>query len=124
MAANKRVGEVEFTIGSASYVARFGNKELASLENQWNVAGLRAIYMEGCNTSQRRFIEFCRAALVRHQPQLTFDDVADLLDYRDESGTLVAADAVGSAFQMILPKEKTSAGTTETNQNQAGPRPA
>lgn len=114
MAANRRLGEVEFTIGADTYVARFGNRELASLEEMWNVKGIAQIWGEGAKVSNKRFVEWCRAALLRHQPHMTFDAVADLLDYRDEDGTSVAARAIAEAFDMIIPKAKPETPKPET----------
>lgn len=113
MPANRSVGEVEFTIGAETYIARFGNRELARLEEAFGVKGVGQIYREGVDTSVTRFIQFAKVALERHQPELTADQVSDLLDYRDENGIKTANKAIVEAYMAIVPKERTPETTTK-----------
>lgn len=117
--ANRALGEVEFEIEGRHYVCRFGNRELAALEEQWSVGGLAAIYTEGVQKSNARFLSFARMALSRHHGDLTEDDVADLLDFRlDDGSTRPAVEAVIAAFEAAVPKKR----TTETHTAAVAPK--
>jgi hypothetical protein len=115
MGANRSVGEVDVTIGATAYIVRFGNRELARLEKLWKVDGIYAIYTQAIRTGNQRFIEFARMGLSRHHPNLTEEEVSDLLDFRDsetEERPLVLA--VTQALYSAIPKAKTQAATTPT----------
>jgi hypothetical protein len=118
MGANRNVGEVEVTIGTNTYVARFGNRELARLEKLWGVRGIGDIYTRGVHTSNQCFIEFARMGLSRHQPEMSEDQVADLLDYRDDDDERPMLQTVIRAFEATIPKAMTSA-STKTNEAQS-----
>jgi hypothetical protein len=113
--ANRSVGEVDVTIGATSYIVRYGNRELASLEKLWKVEGIGAIYTQALRTSNQRFVEFARVGLSRHQGELTENAVADLLDFRDEDDERPLVTAITQAFEAAIPKAKTTP-TTQTEE--------
>ncbi len=113
--ANAALGEVGVVVDGRTYILRFGSLELIELEKRWEIEGLEAIYEQGVKRSNSRFTDFARVALSRHHGELTVNEVADLLDYREGDGddrTRPVVEAVMEAFAAACPKKRAATEKT------------
>lgn len=126
--ANKHVGEAAFKVAGEVYIARFGTKELAELETTFNVEGLGQIWFKANSTTHDNWVTFAKIGLSRYQPDLTREEVMELLDYAEgeneegeiEGNIRPCHQAIVKAIAWSLPKQdpkekpETTKATTES----------
>lgn len=109
---NPHRGDVELPVGGKLYTLRYGHASIYALERKTGKS-IMQIMREMDNADEMRIgnvIELLWAGLQKHHPEITMDDVCDLLD-QVEGGSMSVVGIIGDAFQ----KAFNAPGTKGTN---------
>ena len=99
-------GEASFEAGGARWTMRFGNREFCALEEHFGCPWAEvARRLDGEGFRFGAFREVVRIGLSRAHPQLTSDQVSDLID---ELGLAEATRMVGACIQAAMPQAAAS----------------
>lgn len=109
---NPHKGDVSFEVAGKNYTLRYSHSALVKLEKQLD-KGLMKVMQDMTNPDQMRIgtvVALLWSGLQKHHPEMSFDDVADLLDDM-EGGTSGAITIIDQAFG----KAFNAPGTKGTN---------
>jgi Phage tail tube protein, GTA-gp10 len=114
---NPHKGDTELIVGSKQYMLRYSHSALVKLEKQLD-KGLVQVLQEMSAPEQMRIgtiVAMLWAGLQKHQPTMSMDDAADLLD-DIEGGTATVIATIDEAFRRAF----NAPGTKGTNPPQTG----
>lgn len=83
MSANQHLGEVDICIGAEQFTLRLGVDEIAQLETKFEVVGIQKVWKVASDTTYDNWRKFAKVALSRHHPDLTDQQLSDILDFSD-----------------------------------------
>ncbi len=95
-------GDVLVTIGDRNLTLRIGNKEWWAAQEKFKVEGVDNI-MKKVDSNEKRLAEFYQIALSRHHKDLKIEEVAELMDWREE-GRPTLRDALERCLSFSRPK--------------------
>ena len=116
MTSNPHKGDVDFKLGDKQYTLRYSNLALIKLEEITN-KGLFQIMTEMGKPESLRLGTLCAllwAGLQKHQPTITLDQTADLLDEFD-GGTAEVVTLIDKAFSKAFSQTLGTKGTNPTS---------
>lgn len=103
MATNAQKGEFTLTLGGTAYTLRMGTLALAALQEKFgtpeHVPNIRDIVLEVMKGRALYVQAFVWAGLQRYHPDITFEQVADLIDETSESDLRPLLMALGISTQ-------------------------
>ncbi len=79
-------GDVDVEIAGKTYTMRIGEREWQMAETVFDVKGIGVEMWAKVDESKTSLAKMYQIALQRHQPDITLDEVGDLMDWRSSDG--------------------------------------
>lgn len=111
----KQTQDSVITLGGQNYTIRFSIKATLFLQEQWGLANEREVQARMASATMQDFIDIVWAGLQRHHPELTRDQIVDLLDDAGTDGLQTAVSDLMGASAAPAPKSPQDAGQGTTS---------
>lgn len=110
----KQTQDSVITLGGQNFTIRFSIKATLFLQEHWGLENERQVQARMASATMQDFIDIVWAGLQRHHPELTRDQVVDLLDDSGTEGLQTAVSDLMGASAAPAPKSPPEEGQGTT----------
>ncbi|MEG1028598.1 MAG: hypothetical protein RSE34_00780 [Brevundimonas sp.] len=110
----KQTQDSVITLGGQNYTIRFSIKATLFLQEQWGLENEREVQARMAKATMQDFIDIVWAGMQRHHPELTRDQIVDILDDSGAEGLQGAVTELLDASAAPAPKGPPAEGQGTT----------